>query len=172
MAQHTRTMYDDCVLCEQQLENKRFVDYTFDPVGNRANQGCLEPGGAPAASYNAASVVPGRGSQVYLEGLLRGQFNDDNCDYYNRDRVNTSISAYEKKLVPPTFCNPNFEPIHTRLGCPAEFEYKRIIQLDNVPTHPWQRSLPAKVNTRQLSRDCYRELNPFSNNTCGNTNLK
>lgn len=170
MAQYTRPMYDDCRVCEDHAMNEKYVNYTLNPVV-KETKGCLEPGGMPASSLNSSSTVPTRGNQVFLEGVLRGQFTDAACPDYNRDRVNTAISKYEKDLVPPPMCSPDMEPVHTRLGCPGEYQYNRIFEMNTVPNHPWEQSMGFGVNSRELAREVYRESNPFTNGTCGGTYL-
>jgi len=163
MAQYTRGIYDDARICSEYEANQKIVEHSLDPIANEANPGCLMPAGLPASSLNAISVLPTKGSRVELEGVLRGQTGD----VYSRDNVNHQVDAFQKDLVAPSNCSRTMEPIQTRLGCPGSNEYDRIFNMGIVPQHPWERAMGPSLNSREIARDVYQQMNPFAPNTCG-----
>ena len=160
---YTRPLYDDAQICWDYAANQKMVDYNLDPIANEATTGCLEPAGLPATSLNSASIMPTKGGRVTLEGILRGQTDE----IYSRDSVNEHIDAFEKDLVAAPNCSRTMEPIQTRLGCPGTFEYDRIFNIGIVPQHPWERSMGPSLNSREITREVYEDMNPFGKGSCG-----
>jgi hypothetical protein len=140
--------------------NEKANSYTFDEIAYKATSGCIEHGGLPAGSLGGRSSMPTTEEQVSLEGVLRGNFKDESCEFYNRDRANTEIDQYESKLVPPIFCDADMEPIHTRQDCPKEYVIDRQFDNQLAPRFPWEHSIGYGINSKDLSRQAYRRNNP------------
>ena len=167
MAQLTSYIYDDCYVCEEAKQNDMAAQYVFNSMPYERSSQCVEIGGTAGGSTGNSSTATDQKTVIDIESALRGiSHPDGDCEYYNRDSVNTDLSKFENSITDPPFCDTNTEPIHTRQGCRPDYMYSRIFEMNIPSMHPWQKSIPQSINTQELSRDTFNELNPTEKCVC------
>ena len=160
MAQLTGKIYDESYMCEDLEQQTAWTDRRFTNLDSEQST-CVEVAGLPAGSASNSSVIPDIDRRLDLDGQLRGLSPQvENKPYYNRDQVGANISGFEEDLVAVPYCDKNMEPIHTRQEHYERANADRIFDLGKPPNHPWERTMPEPLNSRDIARDAYHASHP------------